>query len=54
MRGINRRVVLETIHQYGPIARTRIAEELQVSVSLWVKLIARPATRLSDYQAIRL
>ena len=39
MRGINRSAVLETIRRLGPIARTRIAEELQVSLPTVMRIV---------------
>jgi len=39
MRGINRSAVLETIRRLGPIARTRIAEELQISLPTVMRIV---------------
>ena len=39
MRGINRSAVLETIRREGPIARTRIAELLQVSLPTVMRIV---------------
>jgi len=39
MRGINRSAVLETIRCHGPIARTRIAEMLQVSLPTVMRIV---------------
>ena len=39
MRGINRSAVLETIRRHGPIARTQIAELLQVSLPTVMRIV---------------
>jgi len=39
MRGINRSAILETIRRRGPIARTQIAEALQVSLPTVIRVV---------------
>ena len=39
MRGINRSAVLDVIRREGPIARTAIAESLQVSLMTVIRIV---------------